>query len=66
MQFKVKWRIKKTKFYPRQQGVIIVDATCKDRAKEEAQFALAQALIVHAAMVVPYRVCAVSGGAWVA
>ena len=60
MRFKVKWIIKQTPFYPRQQGVIVVGADCAEDAKVTAQLQMARALVVHAAMIVPYRVMLVS------
>ena len=58
MKYQVKWIIKQTKFFPRMQGTVFVMADCAESAKREARFVLARALVVHAAMIVPYRVMA--------
>lgn len=54
-RFKVKWIIPKGKFNPRQQGTLFVWAVDAAAAKVDAQFCVARALIVHAAMVMCYR-----------
>jgi len=59
MNYQVKWIIKQTQFFPRMQGTVFIMADCAESAKRDARFVLARALIVHAAMIVPYRVTAV-------